>query len=277
MKFKKPTATDVFTITSAPAWPSVAVETDATGPHTWTWTIQWGSFKKFGTAQTPGNTWDAQSVITNLGGTLTVVAAAGKESVSITVKVKGTNPSATEVNTYLGTKQNAEGFDKLLEHESHFRNFNAQGEPVKSFDNGYGMCQLTAPPPGFEQVWNWKQNVDGGLALFATKRGDAVTYLSQSGRTYTTDQLAHEAVCRWNGGSYHSWDATAKPAAWVRKPDILCDPATGNIGWDMTDAENKGKTVADLHKRDCATYNQPPQSGAHWKYSGVCYADAILG
>ena len=49
------------------------------------------------------------------------------------------------------------------------------------------------------------------------------------------------------------------------------------MGWDMTDAENKGKTVADLQKRDSALFNKPPQAGAHWRYSGVCYADAILG
>jgi len=275
VKFKKPAATDAFTITSAPAWPNVAFETDATGAHTWAWSIQWGSFKQSGTANTAGNTWDAQSVITNFGGTLTVTATAGKDSATISVKIKGTNPSGTEVNTYLGTKQNAEGFDKLLEHESHYRNFNAQGEPVKSFDNGYGMCQLTTPTPSFSQVWNWKQNIDGGLALFASKRSDAVTYLSQSGRTYTTDQLSHEAVCRWNGGSYHVWDDKAK--AWARNSNILCDSKTGNIGWDMTDAENKGKTEADLHKRDSGSYSKPPQAGAHWKYSGVCYADAILG
>ena len=63
---------------------------------------------------------------------------------------------------------------------------------------------------------------------------------------------------------------------WVRNADILCDPATGNIGWDMTDPENNGKTVAELHKRDAGTYSKRP-SGAHWKYSGVCYADAVLG
>ena len=123
-------------------------------------------------------------------------AAAAKDSASITVKIIGTNPGATDVNPYLATKPGADGFDKLLQHESGFKNFNAQGEPVKSFDNGYGMCQLTTPPPTFEQAWNWKLNVDGGLALFASKRGDAITYLSQSGRTYTNDQLKHEAVCR---------------------------------------------------------------------------------
>ena len=167
MKFKSPTLNASFAITSGPVWPSVAFETDATGAHTWTWAIQWGSFKKSGTVQTPGNTWDAQTVIANFGGTLTVGAAAGKDSASITVKIIGTNPSAAEVNTYLATKPGSDGFDKLLQHESGFKNFKDNGEAVKSFDNGYGMCQLTSPPPSFEQKWNWKLNVDGGLATSA--------------------------------------------------------------------------------------------------------------
>jgi hypothetical protein len=203
-----------------------------------------------------------------------VDAVAGGQTVSVTVKITGQNPTAQQVSTYLATKPNSEGFDKLLEHESHGKHFNAQGEPVKSFDNGYGMAQLTTPAPTYDQVWNWKKNIDAGLVLFGQKRSAAVAYLSQSSRSYTTDQLKYETVCRWNGGSYHVWDS--KTNAWVRNPDILCDSKTGNIGWDMTDAENTGKTEAQLHSRDKESYSSPPQAGAHWKYSGVCYADAVL-
>lgn len=273
MKITKPKANDKFVITAAPAWPSIAFETDATGPHTWNWTIAWGSFRKSGSQTTQANTWDAQDAITDLGGTLTVMVSAAKQSASIAVKIGGTNPSSADVTAYLATKAGSGGFDKLIEHETHCRNFNANNEPIKSFDNGYGMCQLTSPPPSYEKVWNWKLNVDGGLALFASKSGDAVKYLSQSNRTYTADQLAHEAVCRWNGGAYHEWDA--KASAWVRPANILCDPATGNIGWNMNDADNKGKTLEELHKRDAGTYQSGP-AGNHWKYSGVCYADAVL-
>ncbi|MEO8595989.1 MAG: hypothetical protein ABI759_21890 [Candidatus Solibacter sp.] len=275
MKFTAPNAGDRFTITSAAVWPSIAFQTDASGPHDWTWTIQWGTFKKSGTAQTTGNSWNPVVAVAHLGGELTVTATAGAETASIAIRISGTNPSAAEVAAYLATKPNAEGFDKILQHESKFRNFNSGGEPVKSFDNGYGMCQLTTPAPAYEQVWNWKLNIDGGLALFAAKQAVATKYLSQSNRVFTQDQLKYEAVCRWNGGSYHVWDAAN--AAWVRNPGILCDAATGNIGWDMTDPQNTGKTAAELHKRDSGLYSRPPAAGAHWKYSGVCYADAILG
>ncbi|MGD0571134.1 MAG: hypothetical protein ABSA78_22270 [Candidatus Sulfotelmatobacter sp.] len=265
----------VFTITSDPTWPSIPFATDATGPHTWNWKITWGSFSESGVATTASNQWDAQSVVGNRGGTLTVTIRAATQTAVATVKIKGTNPSSNDVTQFLVSKPNSDGFDKILIHESGCRHFNLAGEPIKSFDNGYGMCQLTSPPPNFGQVWNWKLNIEGGLSLFASKRTEATNYLSQSGRSYTQDQLKYESVCRWNGGSYHEWDNTK--SLWVRHPNILCDSATGNIGWDTTDAENTGKTEAQLHQRDSPSYRAAPGANAHWKYSGVCYADKVLG
>ena len=52
MKLTAPAANATFTITSAPAWPSIAFETDAGGPHTWHWSLAWGTFKKSGTDTT---------------------------------------------------------------------------------------------------------------------------------------------------------------------------------------------------------------------------------
>lgn len=275
MRITSPVANAIFTITSGPDWPSIVFQTDGTGDHVWTWDISWGTFKNSGNVTTQSNSWDATSVITNYGGTLTVQVQANNEIAVITVQIQGTNPSGVEVQQFLDAAPNSDGFDKILQQESRWRHFNASGEPIKSFDNGYGMCQLTTPPPPFEQVWNWKLNVQGGLKLFAGKRTTAISYLSQSNRSYSNDQLKYETVCRWNGGSYHEWDETA--GTWIRHPNILCDSATGNIGWDMNDQENSGKTEADLHARDKASYGGSPPPGAHWKYSGVCYADKVLG
>jgi hypothetical protein len=275
MKITSPKPNEIVTITSAALWPALNFQTDATGPHVWRWALAWGNFRKSGVQNTTGNSWDAKLAITNYGGTLTLQVEANKQIATIAMKIQGTNPSAAEVTAYLATKANSAGFDKILEKESHFRQFNNHNEPVRSFDNGYGMCQLTTPVPTFEQVWNWKLNIDAGLKLFEQKRLSAVAYLGQSGRSYTPEQLKYETVCRWNGGNYHEWDA--KNTKWIRHPNILCDSRTGNIGWDMNDAQNKGKTEGELHKRDAGSYSKPPQSGAHWKYSGVCYADRLLG
>ena len=274
MKFVTPKINESVTITSAPDWPTLSFQTDGSGPHVWYWTLAWGSFQKSGIQNSSGNRWDAKTTITNYGGTLTVRAEANKQTATIAVKIRGTNPSAMEVNRYLATKPNSAGFDKILEKESHFRQFNNTYEPIKSFDNGYGMCQLTSPAPTFDQVWNWKLNIDAGLKLFEQKRLSAISYLAQGKRSYTADQLKYETVCRWNGGTYHEWDA--KAGKWVRHANILCDSQTGNIGWDMNDAQNKGLTEAQLHKRDSGSYSKSPQAGSHWKYSGVCYADHLL-
>jgi hypothetical protein len=274
MKITSPALNAVFQITADANWPSIVFQTDATGPHSWQWTVSWNAFTKSGVASTPGNQWDAANTIAGLGGQLKVQASANGQSDSASVKVTGQNPSAQQVMAYLATQAGSDGFDKLLEHESKFKHFGGQGDPIKSFDNGYGMCQLTSPPPSFAQVWNWKLNVDGGLALFAQKRAAAIQYLTQQGRTYTADQLKYESVCRWNGGSYHVWDAKN---GWVRDPNIVCDAQTGNIGWDMTDPENQGKTAQQLHQRDSSSYSGGRQSSDHWRYFGVCYADAILG
>lgn len=275
MKFTSPIANTSFTITSGADWPSIVFETDGTGAHTWNWEVSWGTFKKSGSEVSLSNRWDAKSSVTNYGGTLTVRVQANNQAALIAVKIKGKNPSGAEVLQFLTSKPNSDGFDKILQQESGWRHFNASGEPIKSFDGGYGMCQLTFPVPTFDQIWHWKLNVEGGLKLFSDKRTTAAGYLSQNARTYTNDQLKYETVCRWNGGSYHEWDE--KAGKWVRHPNILCDSATGNIGWDMSDDKNKGKTESELHARDSGSYGGSPSDGAHWKYSGVCYADKVLG
>jgi hypothetical protein len=275
VKFVKPKPAEVFTITSTPEWPVMEFLTDGKGSHVWAWSLAWGTFKASGTATTPENRWDAKAVVMNLGGMLTVTAQAGQDKATVSVNVRGTNPTAIEATQYLAMQQNSAGFEKILEHESKFKQFKPNGEPVKSFDNGFGMCQLTTPAPTFAQVWNWKMNIDAGLKLFEQKRVTAVNYLSQSKRTYTPEQLKYETVCRWNGGKYHEWDATA--GAWVRMPNVLCDTQTGNIGWDMTKPENKDKTEAELRARDKGAYSAGPKQGANWRYYGVCYAERILG
>ncbi len=201
-------------------------------------------------------------------------APAPEISLPVTVTVKGAQTTLAVISAYLATKSNAAGFDRILTHESRNEHYK-DGAPKKSFDNGYGICQLTTPAPTFDQVWNWKKNIDAGLVLFAQKRTAAVTYLSQSGRTYTDDQLQRETVCRWNGGSYHVWNATA--SAWERNGNMVCAPGTQNVGWDMTSADNTGKTVDDLKKRDSGDYlKRGRKDGDKWKYSGVCYADSLF-
>ncbi len=272
------TTGQVFKISKDPTWPTIVLTTnmEATVAHTWKWEIKWKTFTKSGSVNTPGNSWDATTTFQDLGGDITLTVQAGPAQKTFTLKIEGEQPTASDIKAYVLTKVGVSGFDKLIEHESKFKHFDTKGYPIKSFDNGYGMCQLTSPAPTYEEVWNWKKNVDGGVKLYQIKQNSARNYLSQSARTFTDSQLKYETICRWNGGAYHVWDATA--LAWVRNGNILCDSLTGNIGWDMTEADNKGKTEADLHKRDARPKGgyDKRKAGDNWIYSGVCYADAIL-
>jgi hypothetical protein len=257
--------------------PSIPLSTDASGPHTWTWKLSWNTFSATGTAQTPDNNWDAAEAAAQGGGSLTVTASAASDTASAALTVTGTNPTTAQLEAFLQAQPNvtpaiAAVLAKIFVAESGAANFHATGQPIVSFDHGYGICQLTSPVPNFLQIWNWQHNVLGGLTLFKSKLDAATVYLGQGGRSFTPDQQLREAVSRWNGGPYHALINNA----WVRQPTIVCDPQAGNIGWDMTDPRNAGQTVAALHARDAASYRVPPAVRA-WKYFGVCYADHLLG
>jgi hypothetical protein len=249
--------------------------TDAQGVHTWRWSIEWHTFSAHGLASTTGPRWDAREAIEGMGGTLTVRVSCGQATARSSVLVRGTNPAMADITRYISTQAESDGFERIVEHESRGRHFTDQQVPQRSFDNGYGLCQLTNPVPTFVQVWHWKRNIDAGLLLFRQKRTAAIRHLSQNGRSHTPEQLRRETVARWNGGRYHDW--AERGGGWVRRPNILCDTATGNIGWDMNDERNEGQTAQALRGRDRGSYSRGRREDDPWSYSGVCYADRLLG
>jgi len=285
LQITSPAPNALFQISSEPAWPVLQFQTDAVLAEgqklNWSWSMAWDRFSKQGTEESSTNAWNAQAslsealtggVISDIGGSLTVQVTGPGGSASITVRIRATNPSRQEVMEFLASQPNSTGFDRILDAESRMQHFNANGEPIKTFDNGYGMAQLTNPAPSYEQVWNWKLNIAAGLALFAQKQASAIQYLSQNNRTYTPDQLARETISRWNGGAYHEWNGSA----WVRRANIVCDVQTGNIGWDMNNPANAGQTAAQLRARDRGNYSRGRQQGDNWNYFGVCYADRLM-
>ncbi len=271
MKLTLPGTGGVVRIAASGELPPLPFATDAGGSHRWDWHLVWRDHSAGGTAATANGAWDARDAIGCGGGTLTVTAAAGTATCQGAVELRGSNPSADQVASYLSGKPGAAGFDRIVAQESRCHHFTPAGLPVVSFDGGVGLCQLTKPPATPAQAWDWRANLDAGLKLFAAKRAAAEHRLGQGGRPFTPAQATREAVCLWNGGTYHAWDGNA----WVRPASIVCDPACGNIGWDMADPANRGRGVAELHARDAATY--PSGHGVHWHYSGICYADHVLG
>lgn len=273
MRIVSPAPNARFEITADGTAPNIEFLTDAQGPHRWTWSASWRSRLERGAIDTPGNAWRAQRELADIGGELTVRATAGQGSASITIRIVGTNPTQQQWHAFVTAQPGHDGMHAIIQHESRGRQFDQNGQPLGSFDGGFGLCQLTNPVPTYRQCWSWKQNVRAGLALMAEKRRFAINHLARSGRTYTQDQLRRETTARWNGGAYHVWDGQA----WVRNPDILCDPNTGNIGWNLTDPDNAGLTLQQLRARDGGAFRRPRRNDADWQYSGVCYADAVLG
>lgn len=271
MRIVSPAANTQFKIASDASPPQIMLKTDGQGPHVWTWTMSWRRFRKQGTVNTPDGNLTLQNEIADVGGTLLIQVRVGSNQASVQLKVIGTNPSTTELTTYINAQPNNDDFYAIVNHETQGLNFDRRGEPKVSFDGGYGMSQLTTPAPTYAQCWSWKRNVDGGLALLATKRLAATTYLSAHG-TYTHDQLRRETVARWNGGAYHQWDGRN----WVRPANIVCAPGTGNIGWDTNDPDNANMTQQQLLTRDRQTFSNPHTPNRHWRYTGICYADALI-
>ncbi|WP_374403618.1 hypothetical protein [Niveibacterium sp.] len=284
-----------FEISAEPGFPEIVFKfkTNQPPPFDWKWEIKWDAkvsglkesakrgallktFEEKGSFSGDKPEWRAD-VGKIVGGRLTVEVRAGEEVFRRSVEVKAKNPSADDIKAFLAKQPDAAGFDRLLEQESGFKHLiNADGQPVVAFDKGYGLTQMTNPAPSFEQVWNWKENLLAGVKLYQQKQKLAKAFLSQSKRTYTDEQLKLETWSRWNGGGYHTWDAETK--SWVRSSTTLCDTATGNIGWDTTEKDNKGKTESELHERDKGTYANPKKDKTEankWRYTGVCYADHV--
>lgn len=291
-----PNAQQEFFIDEASNFPAITfeIDTDQPGPYAWSWTITWdakvrprenvarGQSKKKTFIQnrifnSDQKRWQADLDGKTLGGMLTVEVKAGKDTFIRAVIIKAKNPTVEAVKAFLDGMENVAGFELVIEKESGFKNFiNTDGEPMVTFDGGYGLTQMTNPAPTYEQIWNWKENVKGGSGVYQGKQKIASVYLGKDSREFTEEQLKLETLSRWNGGSYHVWSTAHKQ--WQRKENIQCDSETGNIGWDLNATVNKNKTEAELHDRDKGTYKNPRQDKKDenkWIYTGVCYADEL--
>lgn len=291
-----PATGDKFFIDETSKFPTITFEikTDVSPPYQWKWAITWDAqvsgmresgkrgrklktFTETGSFASNDKTWDANLNGKTLGGKLSVEVAAGSVAFRRTVFILGKNPSKDDVVSFLSSMPNTVGFDLVIDQETHFKNFiNADGEPVVAGDSGYGLTQMTTPAPTYEQVWNWKENVRAGVALFQQKQREAID--SFKPHPYTQEQLKTETYARWNGGSYYRWNVATKQ---FERRDVLCDPSQGNIGWNMDDPVNAGKTVDQLHERDKDQYKKMKKGqdkNEHpWIYTGICYVDHILG
>lgn len=173
-----------------------------------------------------GGNWTPQ--LTTLQGgdaVITVTAPQGGATLQaqVTVRIRGTNPAATQITARLGGAGTAG--DRVACHESGRRQFSADGMPLLGPGGDVGVMQLCNPAATCEERWRWAANVDGGAALLADKEAAARRHLNQHrvGGHYPNDQglgdadvLLRETLQRYNGGSYWRWNATAN--RWAMSP-----------------------------------------------------------
>jgi hypothetical protein len=132
-------------------------------------------------------------------------------------EIVGSNPSKTDIRAHLGSIE----AQVTAYRESRFRQFDLAGQPVFGLPNGFGVMQPD-PPSASEQIWDWKANIDEGLARFAVKANDAAGYPARVRRQFpkatdfTAQQLGLETYQRYNGGAYWQWDDQAQK--WINNP-----------------------------------------------------------
>jgi hypothetical protein len=112
------------------------------------------------------------------GGDLTVSVSVNVGSSKLTatshhLKVVGTNPTVAKLAAEAASAPDL--FKKLMRHESGLKQFLAPPCPYWSRDGfgGVGLCQLTYPAPSDDQVWSWKENMNGGLNIYEEKKSSA--------------------------------------------------------------------------------------------------------
>ena len=207
----------IFSITDAPKMPSINVtftvvgvtgaDPSPTTDFSWTVAVSFDSSKcpcglhkktkkpriivpvsTSGTSKGGKVTIDLGKIGLIRGGDLkiTVTATVGGQILKGETKgwrVQGTNPSKADVANAMADDTHR----KIACVESGMKQFfQAPDEgnawyPYFSGDEllGVGICQLTNPEPTEDQIWNWKDNVAGGLSLYKEKKKTAQGYPGQ--------------------------------------------------------------------------------------------------
>lgn len=283
-----PDSCKTFYIDENATFPDIAYEikTDAPGPYEWSWKIKFTGlacpqsdgksrftpkgkpieFNEHGDFKSDSKVWKANLKGNVIGGDLTVTVKAGTTTFVRKTIILGKNPSKAEVQLFLDSNwNNADDIviiKKIFQQESHYRQFYSDEMPLISFDNGYGIGQITNPLPTYVVAWNWKEHVKTVMNIFLPdKRERAKTYLGKHGKSsYTKEQYDIETTAFYNGaGRYHIWKS--KENKWVEDNTTICDPES-NRSWIKL--ENPGKTAKELLK-----------NGTKPEYTGHCYAKHI--
>lgn len=126
------------------------------------------------------------------------------------------NPSRADIRMALGTVE----LQVIGYKESRFYQFDNASLPLFGPPNGFGIMQIDNPRPTARQLWDWRQNISAGTALFAQKKLEVTRHFKNiydSDATIpklTSDEAKLALYQYYNGGWYWDWDVSAK--AWKK-------------------------------------------------------------
>lgn len=212
------------------------VKLDPKSPPIYTWTASLtfnGSVTPHGTGRTTAHSAIAGQVgVKNTylipfkevrGGVLIVTVSVKAGNTTLTASSKdltiiGTNPTPAAIKTWANSIGATKvRFRKQMRQESSLGQFTAAGWPKYSSDNmgGVGLCQLTDPAPSASQTWHWKENVQGGWALYRHKETIARNYPT----TVRNGPTFRALVVAWNSQPSRK----GKPTINVTIPEYTAD------------------------------------------------------
>jgi hypothetical protein len=126
--------------------------------------------------------------------------------------IRGDNPTKAAIKALLPDLR----AQVLAYMESRFRQFDNTSLPLFGPPHGFGTMQLDTPPATARQIWDWRDNIAGGLALYNKKKTEVSNhftniYKANPAAPHLTDEQMSLALYQYyNGGFYWDWDAAAK-------------------------------------------------------------------
>ena len=122
-----------------------------------------------------GQNLDVDSALSShvVGGTAIAKAVLKGETYTVLFYIRGTNPTVGAIRDYLNSLGNAPFyFEAMIVQESTSRQFDLKDKrlPLQTFDNGFGLTQLTNPAPNYNEVFSWKANVKEGVSFYLNEK-----------------------------------------------------------------------------------------------------------
>ncbi|CAF1549586.1 unnamed protein product [Adineta ricciae] len=144
------------------------------------------SFSKKVTGQSSDSTsYDIIGSLQNetIGGIVTAkwIVVSTKTSGEIKFNILGTQPAKRTIMTYIDSRSSFWYAKNIAAQESSGgQQFSIDRYPLFSsaHDNGYGIYQITNPTPTYNEVWNWKANVDAGIRIINQKTTAAISWMA---------------------------------------------------------------------------------------------------